>query len=208
MTPYFFKTPGWLMRWFPSMTWEKDTSSKTLYLTFDDGPVPGVTPSVLEMLEKYQARGTFFCVGDNVKKHPRVMDEVIAAGHSFGNHTFHHMNGWNTPTESYWEDVLRCEQIMNEHGVYPAFFRPPYGRIRRGQRRLVQQKYEIAMWSHLSGDFDPALDIKQSVKALKKADKGAILVFHDSFKAETNLKRLLPEVLSYFSDWGFEFKSL
>ena len=208
MTPYFHKTPGWLMKWFPSMTWRRKESSGTIYLTFDDGPIPDVTPYVLDVLSGFNAKATFFCVGDNIRKHPRVFQEVIGAGHGVGNHTFHHLNGWNTTTDQYLADAKACEEILVEHGAPIKFFRPPHGRIRKDQRKLIEQQYEIIMWSHLSGDFDQGLNTDQSSKHMKSAGEGSILVFHDSVKAEINLKKILPDLMSYFIDQGFEFKAL
>lgn len=208
MIPYFHQTPRWLKSWYPTLTWEKSTQSKIIYLTFDDGPVPQVTPYVLKLLADYRAKATFFCVGENIHKHPEVFKEVKDSGHSFGNHTYHHLNGWNTETKEYLEGVIKCEHAMKAHGVSTTLFRPPHGRIRKEQRKLVEEKYEIVMWSHLSGDFDPDLKIVKSINTIKKASEGSILVFHDSLKAEHNLKRLLPEVMSYFQDLGYEFKQL
>ncbi len=208
MIPYFHKTPGWLMKWLPTMTWSISTFSRELYLTFDDGPIPEVTPYVLNILSQYQAKATFFCVGDNIRKYPEVFQEVKDSGHSFGNHTYHHLNGWSTNTEKYWEDVKACQAIMKTNGVSTHYFRPPHGRIRKDQRQLIEQQYEIIMWNHLSGDFDPGLNPLRSLKTMKSALAGSILVFHDSLKAHDNLKKLLPEVMEYFSDQGFEFKAL
>ena len=208
MIPYFHKTPGWLMKWFPSMTWHRKGISKTIYLTFDDGPIPGVTPYVLDILSDFDAQATFFCVGDNIRKYPGIFQEILSAGHAVGNHTFHHLNGWNTPTDQYLEDTKICEEIMMEHGAHTKLFRPPHGRIRKDQRKLIEQQYEIIMWSHLSGDFDPGLNADQSSKVMKSAAEGSILVFHDSVKAESNLKKLLPDLMSYFTDQGFEYKAL
>tara|TARA_Y100001972_G_scaffold129254_1_gene195745 strand:- start:1197 stop:1823 length:627 start_codon:yes stop_codon:yes gene_type:complete len=208
MIPYFHKTPGWLMKWFPSMTWQRPASEKSIYLTFDDGPIPQVTPYVLDVLTKYDAKATFFCVGDNIRKHPDVFQAVLKAGQSVGNHTYHHLNGWNTPTHKFWTDIEACKTVMEAHGAESRLFRPPHGRIRKEQRIQVEQEYEIIMWSHLSGDFDPGLNVGQSAKSMKSAAEGSILVFHDSIKAAYNLKKLLPEIMSYFSDQGFEFKSL
>ncbi|MBV6643532.1 MAG: polysaccharide deacetylase family protein [Cyclobacteriaceae bacterium] len=206
--PYFHKTPGWLMKWLPSMTWHRQDSPKTLFLTFDDGPIPEVTPYVLDVLQRYHAKATFFCVGDNIRKHPQVFQEVLNAGHAIGNHTFHHLNGWNTPTNKYLEDLKACEEIIIDQGATTRFFRPPHGRIRRDQRQSIDQQYEIIMWSHLSGDFDPGLNTHQSIRAMKAASHGSIMVFHDSIKAEMNLKKVLPVVMEYFSNQGFEFKTL
>ncbi len=208
MIPYFHRTPGWLMKWLPTMTWSRNSPSKTLFLTFDDGPIPEVTPYVIGELAKHEAKATFFCVGDNVRKHPQVFQDVVAAGHAIGNHTFHHLNGWNTPFTEYLEDTNACGKIMLEHGVSTKLFRPPHGRIRRDQRQAIEQQYEIVMWSHLSGDFDPRLDMDQSINKMKTAKEGSILVFHDSIKAELNLKNILPVVMEYFIDQGYEFKTL
>ncbi len=208
MIPYFHQTPQWLKSWFPTMTWEKPTSAKIIHLTFDDGPIPQVTPYVLQALDDFDAKATFFCVGENITKHPKIFKEVKDAGHSFGNHTYHHLNGWKTDSDDYWKDIIKCDEVMKSHKVSTGLFRPPYGRIRKEQRKLVEEKYEIIMWSHLSGDFDPNLKVNKSMNAMQKATKGSVLVFHDSFKAAHNLKKLLPDVLSFFQDHGYQFKSL
>lgn len=206
----------WLSLVFPSLTWTKRTSRKEIFLTFDDGPVPEVTEFVLDQLSKYNAKATFFCVGDNVRKHPEVFRKIMEGGHSFGNHTFNHLNGWETNNENYFENITECEKILSEVAscdsqkeVKVRLFRPPYGKIKRSQIKEVNKKYEIIMWDVLTGDYDakfPANDcLKRSIKLTKP---GSIIIFHDSIKAEKNVKEVLPKYLEYFSKEGFTFSAL
>jgi peptidoglycan/xylan/chitin deacetylase (PgdA/CDA1 family) len=203
---YLSKTPS-LLRWgFPRRLWRLPASSgPCLYLTFDDGPIPEVTPWVLSQLKVYQAQATFFCIGDNVRKHPQVLEQVKAAGHRVGNHTYHHLNGFRTSKPEYLADIERLEKIMPT-----TIFRPPYGRLRSGQGRAISRKgYQIVMWDVLAGDWDP----KESGEAcgqrvIEKASNGSIVVMHDSLKAWSRLKIALPMVLKHFHEQGYQFKAI
>jgi peptidoglycan-N-acetylglucosamine deacetylase len=137
---YFARTPVWLQWTLPWYTWRVRTAKKVVFLTFDDGPIPEVTPWVLEMLEKYAARATFFCVGDNVQRHPGIYRQILAAGHAVGNHTFHHVNGWQTDNAAYLGEVAQCAAVVDSR-----LFRPPYGRLRRRQRRQLQRQYDVIL---------------------------------------------------------------
>ena len=183
---------------------------KALYLTFDDGPVPGPTQFVLETLKKFGAKATFFCIGDNIRKHPKVYKEIIGAGHAIGNHTFNHLNGWRTKTSDYGKNVMLCEEQMTAHGKQPdrKLFRPPYGVIRRNQIRLLSA-YNIIMWDVLSIDYDKNLPAEKCLKnSIHASRAGSIIVFHDSYKAEKNLTFALPRFIEHYSDQGFTFKSI
>lgn len=175
-----------------------------LYLTFDDGPIPEVTPWVLEQLEKFKAKATFFCVGDNVKKHPTVFEQVKRQGHSIGNHTFNHLNGWATEIVPYFHNVRHCASLVNS-----VLFRPPYGKLRPKQAQFLQRHYRIVMWDVLSGDFDAHVSPEQCfTNVINNAQNGSIVVFHDSLKAKDNLEYTLPKVLEYFSERGYNFEKL
>ncbi|MFT5801902.1 MAG: peptidoglycan/xylan/chitin deacetylase (PgdA/CDA1 family), partial [Nonlabens sp.] len=146
---YLVKTPSFIQKSFPNFLWRQATEEKTLYLTFDDGPIPEVTPWVLDQLDQYQAKATFFCVGDNVEKHPHIFAELTQRGHRVGNHTQQHLSGWATETSKYMANVEQCAAKVDSD-----LFRPPYGRLRPKQAKLLRQKYTVVMWDVLSGDFD------------------------------------------------------
>lgn len=188
----------------PSYIWRLPTADKSLYLTFDDGPIPEVTPWVLETLRGYAAKATFFCVGDNVQKHPEVFQQVVSEGHAVGNHTFNHLNGWKTDTGVYLENVAQCGQVLSSN-----LFRPPYGRLKSQQMKALKKDFRIVMWDVLSGDFSPNLSAEQCLQhVLRHARPGSIVVLHDSLKAERNLKYVLPRVLEHFKAAGYRFEAL
>lgn len=176
-----------------------------LYLTFDDGPHPVITPWVLQQLEQYNAKATFFCVGDNVRKYPAVAENIRQQGHSLGNHTFNHLKGWNTEDAEYLSNIRRCNDVLPTR-----LFRPPYGRLGRNQARLIRDEgYTIVMWSLLSCDYDPALNPGQSLqKLIRHARPGSIIVFHDSEKARKNLEFILPRFLETMTGKGYTFAAI
>lgn len=214
---YLVKTPSILKQIYPaSLIWNMPRDGNKLYLTFDDGPVPGVTPWVLETLERYRAKASFFCIGDNVRKHPEVYRQVLAAKHSVGNHTFHHLNGWKNEDEQYLENIRKCSHLVSSE-----LFRPPYGRIKRSQIRRLREATagagatapalpsRIIMWDVLSGDFDTSLSPEKCLRnVLKHAENGSIIVFHDSLKAEKRLRHALPRALETWKEMGFQFERL
>jgi peptidoglycan/xylan/chitin deacetylase (PgdA/CDA1 family) len=193
-----------LRQLFRSLLWRVDTTEKVLYLTFDDGPVPEVTPWVLDELQRHGAKATFFVVGNNVRKHPQLLQRLTADGHRVGNHTEHHVNGWNTPTRAYLREVQECDRRVRSR-----LFRPPYGRIRLTQIRALRKRFRIVMWDVLSRDYDRGItgdDCLQRV--LRGVRPGSIVVFHDSLKAEERLRHALPRVLEHFSELGYRFEAL
>lgn len=184
-----------------------------LYLTFDDGPIPGVTEWVLDQLKAYQAQATFFCVGDNVSKHPQVYRRLLAEGHRVGNHTHNHLNGWKTDDALYWANTQEAQAVMERESKgelpQPLLFRPPYIRMRPSQSRQIRQQYQVVMWDVLSGDFDPQLAPEECLKqVLSHSQAGSIIIFHDSLKAEATLRYVLPRFLTHFAERGFVFKAL
>jgi peptidoglycan/xylan/chitin deacetylase (PgdA/CDA1 family) len=204
------RTPFFLPLLYPSLTWRKKTDAQELYLTFDDGPVPGATEFVLEELAKVNAKATFFCIGDNVVKHPRVFERIISEGHSIGNHTFHHLNGWKTSLKKYIDEIDLCNNALTESCQKPTWlFRPPYGRITRQQIKAIEGDYQIIMWDVLTMDYlknlSPETCLRKSIQATRP---GSIVVFHDSLKAEKNLRYVLPLYLQHFLEKGFAFKTL
>ncbi|MGB8703587.1 MAG: polysaccharide deacetylase family protein [Gillisia sp.] len=200
----------------PSLVWNIPNAKNTLYLSFDDGPIPEVTPWVLKMLKKYDAKATFFCIGENVKKHPEVFQEIISAGHRIGNHTYNHLNGWNTSTEDYFLNFQKAEEILqqeirkSESRFSNELFRPPYGKIKPAQiKRIQKYGHKIVMWEVISGDFDANLSAEECYKnVIGNCKSGSIVVFHDSLKAEKNLRSVLPEVLEFYKQKGFSFKTI
>ena len=201
---YLVKTPRLIQSLMPAFIWHIHGAPRTLFLTFDDGPIPEVTPWVLDTLRPYNAKATFFCVGDNVRKHPEVFHRVLDEGHAVGNHTFNHLNGWHTDHLEYSHNVRRCSRLVDSR-----LFRPPYGRIMPAQRAFLERHYHIIMWDVLSGDFDPALSEEQCLQGvLDNTRSGSIIVLHDSLKAERKLRYVLPRVLGHFSAKGYRFEAL
>ncbi|MAM28285.1 MAG: polysaccharide deacetylase family protein [Flavobacteriaceae bacterium] len=205
MKPYLVKTPK-LVQWiFPRRVWAFSRKEPKVYLTFDDGPIPEVTPWVLEVLRKYDAKATFFCIGDNIHKHPEVYKQILAEGHSVGNHTFHHLKGTETSIEDYIAEVEKCEhEMLNQQDSNSKnnLFRPPYGKMTAAQAKRLQDKgYQIVMWDVLSADFDVDISEEKCLQnVLQNIKKGSVVVFHDSLKAEKNLRYVLPKVLEYLTE--------
>lgn len=201
---YLTKTPNFIQNLFPGYTWKVDSQKKELFLTFDDGPIPEVTPWVIDTLKEYNAKASFFCVGDNVRKHPHIYTKLIENGHTIGNHTFNHLNGWTSDNISYFHNVRKCARIVKSD-----LFRPPYGKLKPKQTQFLSRHYKIIMWDVLSGDFDKNLSVDDCYeKVIRSSKPGSIIVFHDSLKAFDTLKIVLPKVLEYFSNLGYTFQSI
>jgi peptidoglycan/xylan/chitin deacetylase (PgdA/CDA1 family) len=204
---YLVKTPWLLKKLYPQLVWNLDRTQPVIYLTFDDGPIPVVTPFVLKTLKQFEAKATFFCIGDNVQKHADIFKQVQANGHAIGNHTFNHLKGWKTEDEVYIQNFKQADQLLNT-----SLFRPPYGRIRRSQIEhliALKPKLQIIMWDVLSGDFDMSLKPADCLKnVLKYTGNGAIVVFHDSLKAFNRLEYVLPRALEVWSKAGYRFETL
>ncbi|MDY0103711.1 MAG: polysaccharide deacetylase family protein [Lentimicrobium sp.] len=187
-----------------NLTWEISGKPGQIFLTFDDGPIPEVTPVVLQILEQFNAKATFFCVGDNVEKYPDIYQQILDSGHATGNHTFHHLNGWKTSVEDYVKDINKCESLVNSN-----LFRPPYGRIRPSTIKHLRNDYRIVMWSVLTGDYDKMLAPDKVLEnAIGHTTDGSIVVFHDSLKAADRLYYALPRFLEHFSQKGFTFSTI
>ncbi|HEX8041285.1 MAG TPA: polysaccharide deacetylase family protein [Chryseosolibacter sp.] len=204
------RTPFFLPLFYPTLTWRKDSARKSLYLTFDDGPVSGPTEFVLDTLSRASASGSFFCLGDNIRKYPAIFRRILEEGHTVGNHTFSHLNGWRTPLGKYVSDVQAFEVVARESGLEKktALFRPPYGRITGRQIRGLTD-YDIIMWDVLSQDYNPRLLPEQCLRRTIKACRpGSIVVFHDSYKSEKNMEYTLPRVLDHFGGLGYSFEGL
>ena len=214
---HFFSVPSTIQWLIPSCTWRKVGQEKVIYLTFDDGPHPEITTWVIDELKKHQIKATFFCVGDNLKKHPETAKQLLTEGHQIGNHTMHHIKGWKHKNVDYLKDIEDCDteirkihEQMNDEKAQPRLFRPPYGQIKPSQIKLLRAKgYEIIQWSDLSCDYDKHLNCEKSLSALvKNAKPGSIVVFHDSEKAENQLKQILPSYLEAMLAEGFTFETL
>ena len=201
---YLVKTPWLIKKFYPTLTWHKSRAGRCIYLTFDDGPIPIVTPFVLNILKQYNARATFFCIGDNVSKHPDIYQQLIAGGHSIGNHTYNHLKGWVTDDDTYADNFKKCDELL-----HTPLFRPPYGRVKKSQvakLRAINPDLQIIMWDVLSGDFDQGLKPEACLKnVLKHTGNGSVVVFHDSLKAQPRLEYTLPRALEYWSKQGYTF---
>lgn len=206
----FLHKTNFLMRaLYPNFVWRKPSDEKKIYLTFDDGPIPEVTEFVLETLEKYQAKATFFCIGDNISKNPSIFQQIFKDGHSVGNHTFNHLRGWATEDVAYLENVVKCQTEIQKNGHHTKLFRPPYGRIKLKQANALLPDYEIVMWDVLSGDFSQNLSPEVVLKkTIKHTEAGSIILFHDSIKANERMSYALPRFLEHFSTQGFQFSKL
>jgi peptidoglycan-N-acetylglucosamine deacetylase len=208
---YWSKSKLWLKLLFPKHIWNIKTSEKKAYLTFDDGPTPEVTNWVLCQLKIYNAKATFFCIGDNIQKYPETFQQILSENHNIGNHTFNHLNGWKTATEYYVENVKLCQsEIKNEYKANTNLFRPPYGKIKPSQsRKLRSIGYKIIMWDIISYDFDTKISKEKCLEnVLKNIENGSIIVFHDSQKAWKNLEYVLPKTLHALNEKGFSFEKL
>ena len=208
---HFYRTPQIIRLLSKHLHWKIATNEKEIYLTFDDGPIPYLTPYVIDQLNEFDAKATFFCVGDNIRKHPEVFRKILEGGHAIGNHTYNHLKAWSTDLNEYLENVSKCRQIIEKgdqsHGQLS--FRPPHGQITRKTISALKNEYKIIMWDVLAYDFDKRHSAEKSLrKVIKSTRPGSIVVFHDNYKAEDKLKYMLPRYLQHFSELGFKFKKL
>ena len=181
--------------------WRKKTSSKVIYLTFDDGPVPDVTLQVLDILDKYNWKATFFCVGDNVKKYPDIYEEVVRRGHKTGNHTFNHIRGFSYNADDYFRNVEKAAEVIDS-----KLFRPPHGQITKQQISRLKNDYRIVMWDVITHDYNSNLTSEQVFKNVKRyLRKGSVVVFHDSEKAKNNVLQVLPMAIEFWKKEGYDF---
>jgi peptidoglycan/xylan/chitin deacetylase (PgdA/CDA1 family) len=195
-----YSAPFWLRVLYPrQLLWRVPTSRREVFLTFDDGPIPGVTPLVLDILNRYNVKATFFCVGENVQKHPDVFSLLKSGGHVVGNHTFHHLKAWKSTREEYLSDVEQANALVGS-----SLFRPPHGQLNRRIAAHLKRKYKIVMWSALTGDYNQNLDGEQCLAhAIKHTRPGAIIVFHDSLKARQRMEYALPLYIEYCLSEGY-----
>ncbi len=198
--------PPFFFSWFrpENLLCRMPADRKAIYITFDDGPIPEATPEALEILGKYNARATFFLVGDNIRKHPELLEMIRKEGHATGNHTYHHLNGWKTPPGAYVEDAARCASLLPT-----TLFRPPYGRFTPAQYWLLRKQYRFVLWSILTYDFDRKITREQCLDiALKYAGKGSVVVFHNHLKTLDKVRYALPRFLDHFAERGYSFEPL
>jgi peptidoglycan/xylan/chitin deacetylase (PgdA/CDA1 family) len=201
---YLTKTPAILKSLYKSCIWNFSPASNAVYLTFDDGPHPEATPFVLEQLKKYDAKATFFCIGKNVVEHPGIYQQILMEGHSVGNHTHNHLNGWNTSTDKYIGNIKEAAGYIRSN-----LFRPPYGRISPFQVKQLKKDYRIIMWDILSADFDTAITGEACVQnVVFKLQPGSIVVFHDSSKAWDRMSYALPRVLEHCKRNGWKLEAI
>jgi peptidoglycan/xylan/chitin deacetylase (PgdA/CDA1 family) len=212
---FWVKTNYFVKKIFPNYVWDIPNNKNKVFLTFDDGPIPEITEWTLEQLKKYDAKATFFCIGNNIEKHPDIFNNIITHGHAIGNHTFNHLNGWKNSTEDYIENVKLCQSQISNPKSHPSdselaqqilnLFRPPYGKIKPSQSRILRKLgYKIIMWDILSYDFDQTITPEKCLdNVLKNVVNGSIIVFHDNVKAEQNLKYALPKTLAFLKEKGF-----
>jgi len=199
----FIEQPPWLYRiFFPGAIWRINKTEKSVYLTFDDGPIPEVTPWVLDLLDKYDIKATFFCVGDNVRKHPETYQMIIDRGHLVGNHTFNHRQGVRTRTKQYLDNVELAGKYIDS-----KLFRPPHGHIRPRQFFLLRKRYKMVLWDVVTRDYSWRVTADDVFNAVKKyTRKGSIIVFHDSLKSGDRMKDSLPQSIEWLLEQGYTFK--
>jgi peptidoglycan/xylan/chitin deacetylase (PgdA/CDA1 family) len=202
------KTNSLIKKVFNNLVWDIPNSDKKIFLTFDDGPIPEITEWVLDILKSEEIKATFFCIGDNIKKHPEVYKRILAEGHQIGNHTFNHLNGWKTDTNHYIDNFKLCEtECLKLNTEHSFLFRPPYGKIKPSQTKAIRNLgYKIIMWDVLSYDFDPNIIPEKCLEnVISNTEQGSIIVFHDSKKAEKNLKYALPKAIQILKNRGVIF---
>lgn len=198
------KTPTLFQKLYPGLTWRMPNDKKIIYLTFDDGPTPFVTNGLLEVLDKFDAKATFFCIGRNVERNPGLYQQIIKSGHAVGNHTYSHLKGWETPDKEYFEDIELASQFIKSD-----LYRPPYGKITRSQLSYLKKRYRIVMWDVMSRDYNIKLSTQRILQIVNKnVSSGSIVVFHDSLKSKEKIKHNIPVILEKFSSLGFTFASL
>ncbi len=203
----FIEQPPLLYRLlFPEAVWRiKGTrGSKVVYLTFDDGPIPEETPWVLDLLDRYGIKATFFLVGDNVRRHPELLEEIKRRGHSYGNHSMHHLQGMKVKSRRYFYDITEADRLINS-----PLFRPPHGIMRWAQARAIKEHYNIIMYDLVTRDYSKKLSPEQVLSNVKRyARNGSVIVFHDSLKASRNMRYALPRAIEWLLDNGYEFRPI
>ena len=205
---YFFKTPRLFELLYPEALWHGDREKKKIYLTFDDGPIPGVTDYILDVLAELDVKATFFCVGENIKKYPGVFKRIVDEKHGIGNHTFNHLNGWAVNEVEYLKNIQFCDEVIRHYRgkEHIRLFRPPYGKIRRKTLKKIRDDYKVIMWDVLSYDFSPDVTAERSFdRSSRYTRNGSIIIFHDSHKTFEKLKLIISQYILYFKNRKYEF---
>ncbi len=206
---YPLKFPKFISRIFPMLISRIKTNNKEIFLTFDDGPNTEITPWVLEILKKNNAKATFFCTGENSNKNPEILQQIKTEGHSIGNHTYHHMDGWKTPPSLYIKEVELAQTALNKNDIHTRLFRPPYGRISPFLLKKLSKNHQIILWTYLVGDYSKHLSSQKVVeKLVRKLKPGDIIVLHDSPKSFSNLQYILPVLIKKLRNKGYQFKAI
>ncbi|MBQ7209776.1 MAG: polysaccharide deacetylase family protein [Paludibacteraceae bacterium] len=204
-----YQFPSWLQHLYGNVVWRGDVAARVVYLTFDDGPIPEVTPRVLDILGYYGIKATFFCVGENVVKHADIFQRMIAEGHAVGNHTYNHLAGWQTPTDKYLLNVEKAQEAMLAQGADTNLFRPPYGRMRFSQKKVLKDKYQIVLWDVLTHDYNSSYTPQKILDVVRRYTRnGSIINFHDSLKSEKNMLAALPLCIEWLTENGYICKTL
>lgn len=201
---YFVKSPKIFDFIYPDLIWRIHTKEKKLYLTFDDGPDKNVTPELLKILNQFNAKATFFCVGKKVEKSSVLLNKIIKEGHSIGNHSYHHLKGKKVATNVFLDDVNLCSTLIPTN-----LFRPPFGSIKQSQIKLLKDQFKIFMWTVMPGDFDKNISKEKCLnRAIKHTKKGTIIVFHDNNEAKDKVFYTIPRYIEYFQKLGYTFEAL
>lgn len=213
MKSYWVKTHRLIKTCFPGFVWDIPNNEKKIYLTFDDGPTPGITEWVLDLLDEHNVKATFFCIGNNIENNPDIFKKVTDGGHAIGNHTYNHLNGWKTDNDIYFKNIADTEKsIQGRHESFKEnkFFRPPYGKIRSSQAAEMRRRgYKIIMWDILSADFDKQITAEKCLQnVIQNTRSGSVIIFHDSIKAFPNLEYALPKAIVYLKEKGYRFDKL
>lgn len=200
-----FVRPFFILNYvYPQAIWRKEKDINNIYLTFDDGPIPEITPWILDCLKEKKVKATFFCVGENVSKYPEIFQRILDEGHAVGNHTYNHLKGWATDDQKYFENIEKSNKLIQSN-----LFRPPYGRASKSQMKKLAKDYQIIMWDVLTGDYDKNISPERCYKnCINYSRNGSIIVFHDNIKAIDNVQFALPRSIDYLLQKGFQFKTL
>ena len=198
------RLPGFITALFPDAIWRLKEQGRVVYLTFDDGPIPEVTPWVVDLLKRENIKATFFCVGENVKRYPEVYQQILADGHSVGNHTFNHWQGLKKGNQEYFENIELATAFIDSD-----LFRPPHGFLKRAQYKYLKSRFRIIMWDLISCDYDARLKPETVLKNIVDfVREGSVITFHDSIKAQQNLQEVLPKAIQYLKEQGYRFEAI
>lgn len=198
------RPPQLLRSYYRSSVWRMEKDAPVIYLTFDDGPIEDLTPWVLDTLKHYQVKATFFCVGQNIERNGPIFKRILDEGHQAGNHTYNHIKGWKTSNRDYFDNVEKCESLINT-----KLFRPPYGRIKKSQFKQLSKHYKVIFWDVLTYDYDKLVSPETCLdNSIRYTRPGSIIVFHDNIKAQKNLKYALPQYIEHFLKLNYKFAIL